>query len=100
MSDSISVAGKTFPGKPCVICEMPTTQAFEGSNQPMGGTAFTSGGHYGSMFDPDNGDFLELNICNSCLISIRAKRFVLMGTRHRPTRVEITYSDWTEGSRS
>ncbi len=36
--------------------------------QPMGGTAFSTHGHYGStVFDPMDGTALEIVICDKCL---------------------------------
>ncbi len=55
---------------PCIICgkELPNVE-MDCENQPYGGTAFSSGGHYGSTaFDPMNGSSLEINFCDLCLV--------------------------------
>ena len=54
----------------CVRCDGSMENVNTAGNQPMGGLAFVSHGHYGStVFDPMNGDYLELNICDACLES-------------------------------
>lgn len=70
---------------PCVICGKDLKAAGPGSyNQPSGGTAFTSRGHYGStVFDPMPGwggpnVFLELNFCDECLSGLAEKGWVLL----------------------
>ena len=55
----------------CLCCEKEVeNQDYEGliGIHPMDGTAFNTYGHYGSTcFDPMDGTFLELCICNECL---------------------------------
>lgn len=37
---------------------------------PYGGTRFTSRGNYGSFFDPaGDEEFMELNVCDACLLA-------------------------------
>lgn len=37
--------------------------------QPVGGLAFMTTGHYGSsFFDPMDGTYIEVSICDECLI--------------------------------
>lgn len=53
----------------CIICakSIRNLEADDG-NHPHGGTAFQSHGHYGSSaFDPMDGTYLEINICDPCL---------------------------------
>jgi hypothetical protein len=62
----------------CIRCDRSLESVNGGGhNQPNLGTAFTSYGHDGSMFDPMDGSFLEINICNSCLIEAGNKNQVL-----------------------
>ena len=56
---------------PCIACGHELKQAIESedTNQPMRATCFTAGGQYGStVFDPMNGDYLEINVCDTCLL--------------------------------
>ena len=56
----------------CIVCGKVLENAVEGvKNQPNDGLAFRSYGHYGSaVFDPvdNNKTFLEVNVCDNCLI--------------------------------
>lgn len=67
-------------------------------NQPHGGTAFHTGGHYGStVFDPMDGTSLELNICDKCLLVLARAGHVLHHTS-APLRPIATTTDWEPGS--
>lgn len=61
---------------PCIVCLKPLEDAlYEPStgNQPHAGTAFVTTGHYGStIYDPMDGSWLEVNICDPC-IRLRSK---------------------------
>lgn len=60
---------------PCIVCNKPLEAAFPMSNpeigdenHPLGGTAFTTAGHFGSgVFDPMDGKRLEINVCDGCM---------------------------------
>lgn len=73
-------------GLPCVVCGKPLLNVFDDlDNQPSEGLAFSSHGHYGSTaFDPMDGQRLELNICDPCLLSARDKGQVFVGRDRRP----------------
>jgi hypothetical protein len=60
---------------PCIICGVPLLNVLEDcDNQPEDGTAFQTHGHYGSTaFDPQDGQYLEINVCDKCLME-RADR--------------------------
>lgn len=82
---------------PCFVCGKPLEEvADETSNQPNGATAFITNGHYGSTaFDPMDGSWLELNICDRCL-TLRSK-FVLLGKRYAPrlpSEPKPIYNEW------
>lgn len=72
---------------PCVVCGTELTNFGPlDSNQPDDGTAFSTTGHYGSIFDPMDGyDYissrdsvtLDINICNPCLIIAKEQNRVL-----------------------
>lgn len=65
---------------PCFKCGRRLHSAIPGgiedegtTNQPYAGTAFTTGGHYGStFFDPIDWQRLEITICDACLANNRA----------------------------
>ena len=49
-------------------------------NQPYAATTFISYGHYGStLFDPMDGTYIELNICDECLEKAAVDGLVLTG---------------------
>ncbi len=60
-----------FPVLPCICCRKELETVMPGSeNQPYAGTTFHSHGHYGStVFDPMDGSFLEINVCDECMKS-------------------------------
>lgn len=65
----------------CIICKaaLRNLEAPDG-NRPNGGTAFQSRGHYGSSaFDPMDGTYLEINICDPCLKAAGDDGMVLIG---------------------
>lgn len=63
---------------PCLVCGARLESVFWGANQPNDGLEFTSKGHYGStVFDPGDGSYLAVNICDPCLLVARKKRRVL-----------------------
>ena len=71
-------AGRTTA---CVVCaaELEPIDS-EAENQPYRGTVFTSHGHYGSTaFDPLDGTYLELTVCDRCLLAAAANGQVLWG---------------------
>jgi hypothetical protein len=83
--------------KPCIVCgEQLYNVVDEVTNQPYEGTAFTTGGHYGStVFDPMDGTYLELNICDECLVKARDKCQVLIGRQSKLVRFDGSIVGWT-----
>jgi hypothetical protein len=62
---------------PCAICNDDLANPFDTANQPSGGVEFTTPGHYGSaVFDPMDGTYLAINICDRCLGAMRQLRHV------------------------
>lgn len=52
----------------CIKCGSKMDNIAERGFQPMGGTAFSTSGHYGStVFDPMDSTALEIVICDGCL---------------------------------
>lgn len=61
----------------CIKCEKEMTNISRGCHQPVDGLAFHTRGHYGSShFDPMDGSYLELSICDDCVKEAEAKGFV------------------------
>jgi hypothetical protein len=55
---------------PCLACGRVLYQVdrLADENQPYGGTEFRTHGHYGStIYDPMDGHYLVINICDVCL---------------------------------
>ena len=85
---------------PCFVCFKPLYEVLrergEGINQPEQATVFITNGHYGSTaFDPLDGSWLELNICDPCLRE-RSKS-VLIGKQYAPRlppRPYPIYNEW------
>lgn len=66
---------------PCIVCDR-QIESMDDSyiNSPYAATAFESHGHYGStIFDPMNGSFLELNVCDPCLRRLAGEGKILLG---------------------
>jgi hypothetical protein len=65
----------------CVACDyaIPNEPHTTGVNQPDGGLSFTSYGHWpSSLFDPMDGSYLEVNVCDQCLLRAGSKGQVLL----------------------
>lgn len=84
---------------PCIICGTELEPAFRDldHNQPHGGTTFTTRGHYGStVFDPPlsmgSDRFLELNICDPCLLE-RKDKIIFVQYIPTPSRREAEFWD-------
>lgn len=54
---------------PCLVCGRQLDNVDDEScNCPDGADCFSTHGHYGSrLFDPMNGEYLEINVCSDCL---------------------------------
>lgn len=81
---------------PCIRCGKQLKQCFgsleEGAvdvtfeNQPYNGTAFYTGGHYGStVFDELLGTTIEINVCDVCLLDAAKEQRVLYYRRLQKT---------------
>jgi hypothetical protein len=83
---------------PCFVCGKPLYEVGtqEEMNQPHEGTVFITNGHYGSTaFDPMDGSWLELNICDPCLRE--RSKLVLRGKQYAPRlppRPQPIYNEW------
>lgn len=65
----------------CLACGQQLENIHEDcENQPSGGLAFRSYGHYGTTaFDPMDGSFIEITICDPCLVKAAEQQAVLWG---------------------
>lgn len=81
---------------PCFVCKKDLPNLMEGKgNQPNGGVEFTTHGHYGSReFDPMDGTFLAINVCDECLCAAKTAGAVLRGSLTISRRAEYEpYAD-------
>lgn len=86
---------------PCAVCGTQLEAALGdcgGINQPHGGTAFYSPGHYGStIFDPMDGSTIEITICDSCVSDIRDKGRIMIRIENEHGSVAVSKEFlWTE----
>lgn len=81
---------------PCIVCGNRLKNVSEDSeNQPYAGTAFTSHGHYGSTaFDPMDGHFLEINVCDVCLVRAARRLRVLWNRDGQPVMDDGVVVGW------
>jgi len=72
--------------KPCIVCDKHLENVdSDADNQPYKGTYFRSHGAYGSTaFDPMDGSFIEINVCDECLLKARDKGEVMYGREAKP----------------
>jgi len=82
---------------PCIVCGNTLRNVFpdEVQNQPSDGVAFTSSGNYGStVWDQFDGSFIEINVCDSCLVEAGQRGRVMAGRDKRPVAVEGMLVGW------
>lgn len=83
----------------CIVCGYQPESAIgdkdPNTNQPYMATKFTTGGHYGStIYDPMSGrEYLELNICDACLIKAAEQGRVLI-THVTEPQPECKSEEW------
>jgi hypothetical protein len=79
---------------PCIRCGKELRNVDEtATNQPYEGTAFQSPGHYGStIYDPMDGRFIEINLCDECLRMYQER--VLEGREAKPVRFRGSIVGW------
>lgn len=75
---------------PCIRCDRVLANIDVGSeNQPSEGLAFQAYGHYGATaFDPMDGSYLEINVCDECLVAAGERAQVLWGKDRAPAVVD------------
>lgn len=64
---------------PCIVCDKVLEEAIPDSkNQPYKATTFMTQGHYGStFFDPMDGSYLEINVCDDCLTKAKSEKKIV-----------------------
>jgi hypothetical protein len=76
---------------PCVVCGKKLKNLLSTGAQPNDGLEFVSYGHYGStVFDPMDGTFLALAICDPCLLKARKQRRMLHCKQERRPLTSVT----------
>lgn len=75
----------------CIVCKMDMPSLLEGEpNHPNGGVVFQARGNYGStVFDPFDGSYLEINVCDTCLLTAKHDNMVMIGVRPIETDLEL-----------
>lgn len=77
---------------PCIRCDKPLQNVdpeWVSGNQPYEGTAFHTHGHYGStIFDPMDGTYLEINVCDECLKALQGTGKVFHRRERKPVLVD------------
>ncbi|MGN6775977.1 hypothetical protein [Rhizobium sp.] len=61
----------------CIKCERGMENISSGCHQPNEGLGFHTRGHYGSAyFDPMDGSYLEISVCDECVKAADEKGLV------------------------
>lgn len=77
---------------PCIVCRTKLESVVPefDNNQPYKGTTFMSHGQYGStVWDPMDGSFIQINICDECLTAAATDRMVLVCDEYWTTKVWV-----------
>lgn len=74
----------------CIVCHKRLEEAIPDSvNQPYKATTFMTQGHYGStFFDPMDGSYLEINVCDECLEKARSDEKIVHYTGNKVKHYE------------
>ncbi len=80
----------------CAVCGSDLKNVYDGAvNQPSEGVTFRARGQYGStVFDPMDGSFLEINVCDPCVRGLAQGGLVLHG-RDRVNVAAVVPPFWT-----
>jgi hypothetical protein len=81
---------------PCLMCgvQLPNVMPHL-ENQPDDGLAFETHGAYGStVFDPMDGSFLEITICDECVVKAAESGQVYVGRDRRPVTLDGLLVGW------
>lgn len=80
----------------CIVCSFELEDVgIDAENQPNGGLACQSHGHYGSTaFDPIDGQYIEFNVCDRCLLDRAEGGYILQGRDRRPVICDGVIVGW------
>lgn len=68
----------------CIVCRKSMPNFTHIGYQPENGLAFQTLGHYGSTyFDPMDGSYLEISVCDECVISAEHEGIVYRSKEKR-----------------
>lgn len=83
---------------PCIVCDKPLRNVFiEAGNQPRDGVCVQTRGNYGSaVWDSFDGEFLEFNICDDCLVKAGEKGQVWAARTKRPIVNDDGDREWVD----
>jgi hypothetical protein len=85
---------------PCIVCGKELASVFDKTptktewdwRQASGAAEFTSGGHYGSAFDPGSGRIsIAINVCDGCL---RERRLRVVYFTEKPKQPDYEYTEF------
>lgn len=79
-----------LPAVPCIVCKKALNSVPSGShNHADNANSFRATGQYGStVFDPVDGSYLEVNICDPCIVDA-AKSGLVLRSRGRVMRNDL-----------
>lgn len=78
---------------PCAICKKELEAITPGNNHADDANAFRAHGQYGSTkFDPVDGSWLEVNICDECFVELGRAGLVFIGSP--PARYPRRLKPW------
>lgn len=83
---------------PCIVCKKELKNVFNGTDysehQTDDALMFTADGHYGTTaFDPMDNTYLQVNICDSCIVSA-AKEGLVLHVEPMASRSANIYTVW------
>ena len=83
---------------PCIVCGKALRNVFDDAgNQPNDGVVLTTHGNYGStVYDSFTGEFLEVNLCDPCLVRAGEQGRVLEARTRRPAALNGTLVGYEE----
>lgn len=82
-------------GLPCIICGKSLRNVWDTENQPKDGICVQTTGNYGSTkWDSFNGEFLEFNICDPCLVEAAKQERVWVARAKKPVAYDNIRVGW------
>lgn len=80
----------------CIVCDRMFESALPDDglrhNQPSSGLCFHAFGQYGTtVFDPMDGCYLEINVCDKCIVAAAERSAVLIGFRREYRGLDLVF---------